>query len=68
MNPVNPPSGLNRARFVLVLALLIALFVVTGCGKSKDDPKEPSNKWDEMKWDESKWGGIVTSPDSILIS
>ena len=68
MNPVSPSSGLNRARLVLVLTLLIALFFVTGCGKGGDDDEEPSNKWDEMKWDESKWGSIVTSPDSILIS
>ena len=53
---------------MLVLALLIALFVVTGCGKSKDDPKEPSNKWDEMKWDESKWGAIQPHTHRIVIT
>ena len=34
MNPVSPSSGSSRSRLVLVLTLLIALFVVTGCGKS----------------------------------
>ena len=68
MNPVSPPRRTHRARLVLVLTLLIALFVVTGCGSDGDDDEEPSNKWDEMKWDESKWGSIVTSPYSILIS
>ena len=69
MNPVSPSNGSSHSRLVLVLTLLIALFVVSGCGKGGgDDDEEPSNKWDEMKWDESKWGSIVTSPYSILIS
>ena len=68
MNPVSSPVRRRRARLVLVLALLIALFVVTGCGKSKDDPKEPSNKWDEMKWDESKWGAIQPHTHRIVIT
>ena len=68
MNPVRSPVRRRRARLVLVLTLLIALFVVTGCGKSKDDPKEPSNKWDEMKWDEGKWGAIQPHTHRIVIT
>ena len=69
MNPFSASRGSNRAPFVLVLTLLIALFVVTACGSGGgDDEEEPSNKWDEMKWDSSKWGSVTTSPDSILIS
>ena len=48
MNHVSPPRRTSCAPFVLVLTLLIALFVVTGCGKGGgDDEEEPSNKWDE---------------------
>ena len=67
MKPVSPPRRTPRTRLVLVLTLLLALFVLPGCGKSKDK-KEPANKWDEMKWDEQKWGGVSTSPYSVSIS
>lgn len=34
-------------RKVVLVAALVALFVVTGCGKGgDDDPKKPSNQWD----------------------
>ena len=68
MNPVNRLGGSPRARLVLVLTLLIALFFVTGCGSDGNDDEEPSNKWDEIRWDEGKWGSVTTSPYSVLIS
>ena len=68
MNPVSPPRRTHRARLVLVLTLLIALFVVTGCGSDGDDDEEPSNKWDEMKWDEGKWGAVQPHTHRIVIA
>ena len=59
MELVSPPTRTRRVRRVLVLTLLIALFIVSGCGKSGDkdkDPPGPNNNWDEMRWDASKWG------------
>ena len=53
---------------MLVLTLLTALFVVTGCGKGGGDDEEPSNKWDEMKWDEGKWGAVQPHTHRIVIA
>ena len=69
MNPFSASRGSNRAPFVLVLTLLIALFFVTGCGSGgDDDEEEPSNKWDEMKWDEGKWGAVQPHTHRIVIA
>ncbi len=60
----------NVHRKVVLVAVLVALFFVTGCGKggSGDDPKEPSNQWDEMNWDKGEWGAVGTRSYRILIS
>ena len=71
MNPARPSAQIHRPRLVVLLTLVAALFITSGCEKKKggdDDDKDPSNEWDEMKWDEGEGGAVELRLFRVVIA